>query len=84
MASNDDKPRDYQRRDYKKVGIEPPQELFDLAAGVRGMIEKMVRIDAGGEAEAVLRDVHEEVDRLTERLARVARRGDNPRLLEDI
>jgi acyl-coenzyme A thioesterase PaaI-like protein len=64
-----------------EVGTKPPPALLDLAASVRGLAARMVRIDSGGE---VLGEVRAQIESLGERLEGIARKGADPRVLSSI
>ena len=64
-----------------EIGTTPPAELLDLAASVRGLAARMVRIDSGNET---LCDVRAEIDALGQRLETIARKGDAPRFLPSV
>ena len=63
------------------VGTSPPEGLVELAESVRGLAAEMIRIDSGTETLAAVRS---EIDDLTRRLASIARKGDDPRILASV
>ncbi len=63
------------------IGIEPPEELLELADGVRRVIDTMVRID---ESHPELVSIGAEVEDVVRRLGAIARKGDLPRMLPHV
>ncbi len=64
-----------------EVGTKPSPALLDLAASVRSLAARMVRIDSGDET---LCEVRAQIESLGERLEGIARKGANPRVLSSI
>jgi acyl-coenzyme A thioesterase PaaI-like protein len=73
--SEDDKSTDSLA--YLRYGFEPPQDLIDLAASVRNLVEKMLVIEHSHDE---LVRAKADVDAIAERLSPIGRKGLNTRL----
>jgi acyl-coenzyme A thioesterase PaaI-like protein len=65
---------------YKDWGFMPPAELFDLADGVRAVMERMIVVDEPHEDLGRMRG---ELDDIATRLAAIGHQGIEPRLSPD-
>jgi len=64
-----------------KYGFEPPTELFQLAEGVRNLVDKMLVIEHSHDE---LVEARRAVDAIADKLAHIGRKGINARLMPDM
>jgi len=63
-----------------RYGLQPPEDLFELARSIRRAVERMVVID---EPHEELRRARGEIDAIAQRLEAIGRKGMLPRMMPD-